>query len=96
MIYYVDDANSVGVDLTPTFTPALASTCDYTLTIEIKPADESDDSYTTINTGSYTWITNPSGFTATILSTSYADFDTPKYYTIRWHYVITDTTLSSL
>ena len=86
----VDDANSVGVDLTPTFTPALGDTCDYTLTIEAKPSDDSSD-YATIGSGDYTWITNSgTGFEATVLETDYASFSTPTDYTIRWHYVITD------
>ena len=95
MTYLVDDANSVGEDLTPTFTPALGAACDYSLTIEAKPSDDSSD-YAAIGSGDYTWITNDSGFTATVLETDYASFSEPIDYTIRWHYVITDTTESSL
>lgn len=82
--------------MTPTFTPSLIDACAYTLTIEAKPSDDSSD-YATIGAGDYTWITNGgTGFEATVLETDYASFSEPVDYTIRWHYVITDTTESSL
>ena len=80
--------------MTPTFTPALAASCDYTLTIKYKLSTQADDQYALISTT--TFLTNPSGFIVNILETDYASYADPIVYDIWWNYVITDTSLSEL
>jgi hypothetical protein len=92
--YEVDDDNSGGDTMTPTFTPALADSCDYTLTIKYKLSTQADDQYALISTT--TFLTNPSGFIVNVLETDYASYADPIVYDIWWNYVITDTSLSAL
>ena len=90
----MDDDNTGGDNLTPTFTPALAAACDYTLTIKFKLKEEAEDQYALISTSSF--LTNPSGFTVNVLDTAHANYATDKVYTIWWNYQITDSSTSEL
>ena len=87
---YQIDGLSQEHDMTPTFTPSLGASCDYTLAIDIKPTDDSSD-YEAVGSGSYTWITNPTDtFTARINNDASASYSTPTEYTVRWHYSINE------
>ena len=87
---YKVDSTSTYTDYTPNFDPD--SGCNYTLTIKIKLASEPDSSYGTTGSGNtYTWLTNPSGYTGRVTKTDDSNYRDPVDYIVWWHYVLTNT-----
>jgi hypothetical protein len=91
---YTVDATSTATDYTPNFDPD--SGCAYSLTIKVKLASEPDSDYAAAGAGSYTWITNSSGYTAQVTKTDDANFRDPVVYSVWWHYVLTTPTQSEV